>query len=64
MEELSKLSLDEDGSTGEVVAEPFRFTFEIAWEVAHKGINYTMTLVIILRIYYYIYFSGWHSYCH
>lgn len=27
----------QDCSTSIDVAEPFRFNFEIAWEVAHKG---------------------------
>uniref|UniRef100_A0A1X7UI12 Glycogen [starch] synthase n=2 Tax=Amphimedon queenslandica TaxID=400682 RepID=A0A1X7UI12_AMPQE len=35
--ELSKLSLEDHSlSEDKVVAEPFRFSFEIAWEVAHK----------------------------
>lgn len=40
MEEgLAKLSLEGEASLESKVevAEPFRFTFEIAWEVAHKG---------------------------
>lgn len=36
--ELSRLSLEDHPLSEEnVVAEPFRFSFEIAWEVAHKG---------------------------
>ena len=27
------------------VAEPFRFNFEIAWEVAHKGQAYSQSLL-------------------
>ena len=40
MENLAKLSLENEPSLSHSiveVAEPFRFTFEIAWEVAHKG---------------------------
>ena len=32
------------GSTEQDVADPFRFNFEIAWEVAHKGM-YSNALV-------------------
>ena len=40
---MSELSVDavlDGGLEGDCldVAEPFRFNFEIAWEVAHKGI--------------------------
>lgn len=39
MREMSSTDLSYDDE----VAEPFRFNFEIAWEVANKGPYYTCT---------------------
>ncbi len=40
----------EDSSSGDCldVAEPFRFNFEIAWEVAHKGQSHIAQPLLLL----------------